>query len=995
MCVLEMFKGERTWESGTVALEALEDHLASGPVEPGLPSMPGEVEDLLRSCFSEDPSGRPASMREIAELLTGVYGRVTGRRYERDEPRAGRDTADSMNNRAVSLLDLGRTKEAGAAWSKALETEPHHVDATFNQGLAFWRSGRMDDETLIRRLKEAEASPERSFSSRYAQALIHLERGDARSASRLLDALPETALEREERRWAGRAAQKIRKSGNRLLRTFSGHHAPVRGVGFVSARQGVSAGEDGTLMVWTLNDGRVVQSIPTGMPINTMAVHPGMKGVLCGGGDFSVQDYRLRMWDLDAGRCTVEYAGHTGPVNAVRFRPGGLSALSAGDDRSIRLWDAESGRCRGTLIGHKGPVTALGVSGDGRYALSGGADQRIVLWDLVSGRKIQSVAGHDGVVTDLAVNASGDAWISAGTDRVLKLWRRSERKAHRIFSGHREAVNAVCLSNDGAFAMSAASDRTLKIWDVKSGRCIRTLEGHDSWVSALSWSRNSHYALSGGLDKTVGLWKADGRALAVRVPLRLSRVLSSETVARAADRFSRDMESAREAMEQNDPVRAVQCVRSARSREGYRRNAEAMKWWHALYSGCPRTDFIGGWEYLTLAEHGPEVEAACFNRDGQRIFAGSGQGGIRIWETGTGRALLNTVAGGGSINAGAFLPDTGAVAIGEGSRTIRVIDTESGEVRAALDGLTADARSVCVHPRGDRVFAGLNDGRIISWNLTAGRVDLMFSGHRAPVNAMCLSLDGERILSGSGDFTDQDNTLKLWDACTGECVRTFRGHERAVNAVLLTPDGGMAVSGSSDGTIGLWDVDSGQSPGRLAGHAGAVLSLALSGDGRHVLSGGFDRTVRLWSLEGRTGLRVFEGHAGPVSSVDVTPDGRFALSGDGDGSVRLWMLDWELGEPLALGWEEGVRPYIDAFVKLHGPGDPPWPDELIQGLKDDLRAGGYGWLSMAVVLDRLQAFPPVTVGIAEDRKTEAGAVREGRKGRRAWYHRIGSRIFRK
>ena len=45
-------------------------------------------------------------------MLYAAYEAATGHAYPRPEPQAGKDTADSLNNRAVSLLDLGREAEA-------------------------------------------------------------------------------------------------------------------------------------------------------------------------------------------------------------------------------------------------------------------------------------------------------------------------------------------------------------------------------------------------------------------------------------------------------------------------------------------------------------------------------------------------------------------------------------------------------------------------------------------------------------------------------------------------------------------------------------------------------------------------------------------------------------------------------------------------------------------------------------------------------------------
>src|SRR5262249_8683744 len=80
-------------------------------------------------------------------------------------------------------------------------------------------------------------------------------------------------------------------------------------------------------------------------------------------------DYTLRWWALDSGRCLYTLEGHTGGVLAVALSGDGRRALSASWDRTVRWWDLERGECRLLLRGHTGGVTAVALSGDGRLAL--------------------------------------------------------------------------------------------------------------------------------------------------------------------------------------------------------------------------------------------------------------------------------------------------------------------------------------------------------------------------------------------------------------------------------------------------------------------------------------------------------------------------------------------------------------------------------------------------------------------------------------------------
>ncbi len=80
--VLEMFAGEVTWQSGTAALEVLENLLADGPVD-DLPPVPAALADVLRRCFRQAPLERWANLEEAARRLEGIYREETGKAYSR------------------------------------------------------------------------------------------------------------------------------------------------------------------------------------------------------------------------------------------------------------------------------------------------------------------------------------------------------------------------------------------------------------------------------------------------------------------------------------------------------------------------------------------------------------------------------------------------------------------------------------------------------------------------------------------------------------------------------------------------------------------------------------------------------------------------------------------------------------------------------------------------------------------------------------------------
>src|SRR5204863_2804181 len=92
-----------------------------------------------------------------------------------------------------------------------------------------------------------------------------------------------------------------------------------------------------------------------------------------------MRDPGVRLWDVEAERCTRTFDGHTDGVYDVAFDPARRRALSASRDTTVRLWDLASGRCLRVLEGHTYHVHATASRDDGRRALS--CSQDIRLWD--------------------------------------------------------------------------------------------------------------------------------------------------------------------------------------------------------------------------------------------------------------------------------------------------------------------------------------------------------------------------------------------------------------------------------------------------------------------------------------------------------------------------------------------------------------------------------------------------------------------------------------
>ncbi len=373
--VLEMLLGERTWPAGQVAHLGLQ----RVPDEPHLPPMPPAVKDLLRTCFQKRSEERPHDLMQVAGTLQAIYQQVTGQPHPRERPKPDDLLADSLNNRAVSLIDLKKQEAAEKKWQAALRVDPHHPETTYNWGLIQWRSARLTDQKLLQQLREVRISSADSVRVDFLMGLVHLERPDAQAAVQLLSKAIEAGTGRAEITAALALAQFMGDPSEQLTRNFEGHTDVVTSVSWSpDGRHALSGSEDKTLRLWEVSSGECLRTFEGHTSrVTSVAWSPDGRHALSGS-----YDHTLRLWEVSSGECLRTFEGHTSQVTSVSWSPDGRRALSGSDDHTLRLWEVSSGECLRTFEGHTNQVTSVSWSPDGRRALSASSDRTLRLWEL-------------------------------------------------------------------------------------------------------------------------------------------------------------------------------------------------------------------------------------------------------------------------------------------------------------------------------------------------------------------------------------------------------------------------------------------------------------------------------------------------------------------------------------------------------------------------------------------------------------------------------------
>ncbi|MDR2339498.1 MAG: protein kinase [Deltaproteobacteria bacterium] len=414
LTMLELFIGARPWEFGGAAGEALDSYAAPGATHTPIPP---RMLSILRKALDRDPAARYGTAAQLSQALLGCYRELAGKDYPRPKPRAAYDSADNLNNRAVSMVDLGHFDKAEQLWRQALREEPDHLYSFFNLALHRYRrktlnaeafQGRLDD---LVRLSQGQMLPELPL----IMCGAYLELGLIADAEQALASFGGPALNHEAKRLSdilerGRSnpeqAERMRPAIYRISRI----------------REGGRGGQDPARVLAPLLEeakARMAQGDHTGAfsTLTEARRHPEALDMPAfraqWGALYNLLDRRIPQ-DMREGVASPL----RGDLFAVR---GGRIALSEGPRLSFCGDPQDPLAFRKDLKLASRPV-ALALSNSGKICAALTEDGHLWLFDPANGQGLGQAIAHQGAGKALAFSRCDRKLFTAGPDGELKMW---------------------------------------------------------------------------------------------------------------------------------------------------------------------------------------------------------------------------------------------------------------------------------------------------------------------------------------------------------------------------------------------------------------------------------------------------------------------------------------------------------------------------------------------------------------------------------------------
>ena len=521
-------------------------------------------------------------------------------------------------------------------------------------------------------------------------------------------------------------------------------------------------------------------------------------------------------------------------------------------------------------------------------------------------RKLESAnAQSENPVSEQKPN---DTLLSAETGEENKIenypqWNLPEKAKARLGKGR---ISAIQFSPDGT-QLVVCSRIGVWVYDVETGKEISLLSGMSG---AMTYSPDGRFIATGGgdpisglggspLEKGVELWEVTTQS---KISLR------EDLPAAAILRFSYDSKTlvslslSRDTIYRLDIETGESTVTKMGKRPGYMYLESYALTDHKIAIGSKDGkielwDTTTGKKLSTLREFGKEVRmpdyfvkknhalAMKYSPDGKRLATGNLDTTVQLWDTTTGEELIvfqKPIVGG----------NTWSVSKQNGKEIV------NNPMKNERNGSPS---TLAFSPDGKLLACGSNDSTVKMWNSNTGELISTFTGHLSSVSSLTFSPDGNTLASGGAD-----GTVRFWDIKKRKPLQNrITGHMWMRTASILN-DGSTLVSVSGNGIISVWDLKKSHKTTFITKMTLEVplywrtyRDLVLSPDGTKLANYGIqsdpskpnfnERVFRLTDVNTGRELVVFPDGSGEVFS----PDGKILASGGGN---RIRLLNAETGE---------------------------------------------------------------------------------------------------
>ena len=971
----EMVCKKRPFDEGVEHIGLLKlRHINSLPLAPHKINnkIPPCLSEFILKCLKKNPKDRFTSCKDVRNSLLGIYKKITGKEYSGLIAKEVDLLADSLNNRGVSLMDLGMKDTALKTWQEALKSDPLHIASIFNRNIVKWRLGNIDDSEVIKYLEHLKSEKPESKEIDYLMGLVHLERDDCHKA---LESFKNSShLSKDKSTLLKEAELKLSCSTSLRRAIYNNGFKPVEGL--------VLSEDLRWAFGWGLENIKI--HIPSGKlerykesNISSIAISSDGKFIATG----YVNGF-IKICNLITGEELNRFSNKFS-LTFINISNDGSLVLTVDRYNNIHIWRVDTGECKGEFKGEKSKILSAILTPDNKKILSGHENGIFEIWEVSTGHILRRFS-HENSPGAITFSKDGNTGVSIDIEGVLKIWdcktgnlkRINKTNNIQIFKKSRtyRAHTPLSLSGDGLWLIAPGKDNNIKLLNTITGKWVRSFEGHNQKITSLAISNDGKTFLSGDNMGQVKIWKIEPSGFNRICSFFLCRIKNIKEIDKPGREYSSLINKAREKRDEGEWGKVIEILRKARRLPGFEREPQGLLLWNDLSLYSEKTGLRAIWQVNSFHLSGERFLSFIRKGKGGMIFSADEKKRLKIRDVITGESIkiFEDEENYGDISSVSMSADKKHIITGHNDGKIIIREFFGGKCLNTLKGRKSKVNSLKISFDGRLLFSAGSDNRIKVWHISSGLLLRVLEGHNSPVLKLCLCNDPEKILSVGSN----DKTIKLWDLPSGKCIKNLEGHRQTILSADLSSDNRMVLSGSLDNTLRLWDLTFGKCIKVILLGEEDSSNVTLEREGRFALSGcsffilNSKKTLKIWDLYKGEILKTLEKHES-YDFLSFSKDNSLLFTGSRGGIIKIWQLDWDLRKKDTEGREDEINSFLKNFLSIHTQGKelerksskedvrdyftgkPDWKEEDLKNLIKKLHFSGYKFISKGEIKKKL------------------------------------------
>jgi len=292
--------------------------------------------------------------------------------------------------------------------------------------------------------------------------------------------------------------------------TLAGHASAIRSLAFSpNSATLVSAGDDRTIKLWEVSNGRLVRTIPVDAPVLGLALSPDASTLA--GFTHAPADRNVTLWRVASESPPRRLRGHTSALESLAFSPDRSTLAAGAADGTVILWNWTTGEARRTLDRHRARVIAVAFLADGSTLASVDAGGTLRHWRVANGdlqTEVRLPHQEQEQIAHVAFSPSRSVLVVEDTAGAVTLCdAHTGRQRQEPITAPLEKLTCAALSPDGSILAAGGSEsKSVSRFHLGFNIFLFPLAGHKERINWLAFSPDGATLASGSEDGELLLW---------------------------------------------------------------------------------------------------------------------------------------------------------------------------------------------------------------------------------------------------------------------------------------------------------------------------------------------------------------------------------------------------------------------------------------------------------------------------------------------------------